>query len=284
MPLITKYEFEAPEEGIKLLILAAVHGNETAGTKACNRLMAELNSGMVTLKKGFLTIVPVCNPEAYRKDVRCVEENLNRVMTFHENPQTYEQRLANEICPLIKRNRVTLDLHSTHCPGDVPFAFCDYPDKYNQTLINALDVEYVLEGWPEIYGKQQQITDYSTEHCAHAYGKTATTLECGYHKAPEAAELAYRAIAGTLAAFGMIDGELPLSRRKQRIRMDSFVIKEREGKLCRAYKHLDKISKGERLAVYDDGEALYAPDDGYILLPNLEADLGTEWYYLGSAI
>lgn len=53
MPLITKYEFEAPEEGIKLLILAAVHGNETAGTKACNRLMAELNSGMVTLKKGF---------------------------------------------------------------------------------------------------------------------------------------------------------------------------------------------------------------------------------------
>lgn len=51
MSLITKYEFEAPEEGIKLLILAAVHGNETAGTKACNRLMAELNSGMVTLKK-----------------------------------------------------------------------------------------------------------------------------------------------------------------------------------------------------------------------------------------
>ena len=191
MSLITKYEFEVPEEGIKLLILAAVHGNETAGTKACNRLMAELNSGMVTLKKGFLTIVPVCNPEAYRKDVRCVEENLNRVMTFHENPQTYEQRLANEICPLIKRSRVTLDLHSTHCPGDVPFAFCDYPDKYNQMLINALDVEYVLEGWPEIYGRQQQITDYSTEHCAHAYGKTATTLECGYHKAPEAAELAY---------------------------------------------------------------------------------------------
>lgn len=53
MSLITKYEFEAPEEGIKLLILAAVHGNETAGTKACNRLMAELNSGMVTLKKAF---------------------------------------------------------------------------------------------------------------------------------------------------------------------------------------------------------------------------------------
>ena len=51
--------------------------------------------------------------------------------------------------------------------------------------------------------------------------------------------------------------------------------------MCRAFIHLVKICKGERLAVYDDGEALYAPDDGYILLPNLEADLGTEWYYLG---
>ena len=284
MSLITKYEFEAPREGIELLILAAVHGNETAGTKACNRLIAELNADKITLKNGFLTLVPVCNPEAYRKDIRCVEENLNRVVMIHERPQTYEQRLANEICPLIQRSQITLDLHSTHCFGDVPFAFCDYPDEYNRRLIDALDVDYVLEGWPDIYGQQQQIQDYSTEHCAHFYGKTATTLECGYHKAPEAADLAYRAIIGTLATFGLIEGNVPSFRNKQRIKMNSFIIKERDGSLCRAYKHLDKISRGEKLAVYDDGEILYAPDDGYILLPNLKAELGTEWYYLGSAL
>ena len=138
MALIRKYVFGETDGDGSLLILAAIHGNETAGTAACLRLMEELSCEHIKIKKGRLTIVPVCNPEAYRRDVRSVEENLNRVMTMHENPATYEQRLANEICPLIKDNRVILDLHSTHCEGDVPFAFCDYPDNYNKKWIVML--------------------------------------------------------------------------------------------------------------------------------------------------
>lgn len=282
MALIRKYVFGETDDDGSLLILAAIHGNETAGTAACLGLMEELSREHIKIKKGRLTIVPVCNPEAYRRDVRSVEENLNRVMTMHENPATYEQRLANEICPLIKDNRVILDLHSTHCEGDVPFAFCDYPDNYNKKLIDALEVGYVLEGWPDIYSRQAEIQDFSTEHCAHIYGNTGTTLECGYHKSPAAVELAYKAVIQTLAAFGMIDGVEAKSYPKQHIRMDSYVIKQRAGKLCRAYKHLDKVSAGEPLAVYDDGELLTAPKDGFMLLPNLNAEIGTEWYYLGS--
>lgn len=282
--MIEKYEFSAAKEGLNLLVLAAVHGNETAGTNACKRLITELNTGKITLQQGRLTIVPVCNPEAYKRDVRSIEENLNRVMVMHDSPKTYEQRLANEICPLIKACRVVLDLHSTHCVGDVPFAFCDYPDEYNKKLINALNVGYVLEGWPEIYGRQTTIQDYSTEHCAHIYGNTATTLECGYHKAPEAIELAYQAIIGTLAAFDMIGGTKPASSPKQHIQMESYIIKQKNGHLSRSYKHLDKITRGEILAVYDDGEQLCAPEDGYILLPNLHAETGTEWYYLGKGL
>ena len=228
-------------------------------------------------------MVPVCNPEAYRKDVRSIDENLNRVIKMHDNPQSYEQRLANEICPLIRSHRFTLDLHSTHCVGDVPFAFCDYPDDYNRKVIEALPVDYVLEGWPEIYGRQAQIQDFSTEQCAHVYGNTATTLECGYHKEPKAAELAYRAIIGTLTAFDMVDLSKPAAHEKTHIQMKSFVLKTGEGKLCRNYKHLDPLVKGEKIAVYDSGEFLYAPEDGFILLPNLQAPVNTEWYYLGTA-
>ena len=281
--MIEKYEFKTAKEGMRLLVLAAVHGNETAGTKACQRIIEELNQGKIVLKEGVLTLVPICNPEAYRRDVRSVEENLNRVMTEHKNPQTYEQKLANEICPLIKSHRIVLDLHSTHCQGDVPFAFCDYPDEYNKKLIAGLDVGYVLEGWPDIYKQQGAIQDYSTEHCAHSYGNTATTLECGYHKAPEAAEIAYRAIVSTLAVFDMIEKDAIRAYPKQHIKMECYVIKEKEGRLCRDYKHLDCVQQGETIAVYDDGEKLYAPNDGYILLPNLDAEIGTEWYYLGEA-
>lgn len=249
--MITKYEFRGEKDGISLLILAAVHGNETAGTQACFRIIDEFNRGALRLTGGHLTLVPVCNPEAYRKDVRCIDENLNRVIKMHDNPQSYEQRLANEICPLIRSHRFTLDLHSTHCVGDVPFAFCDYPDDYNRKVIEALPVDYVLEGWPEIYGRQAQIQDFSTEQCAHVYGNTATTLECGYHKEPKAAELAYRAIIGALAAFDMVDLSKPAAHEKTHIQMKSFVLKTGEGKLCRNYKHLDPLVKGEKIAVYD---------------------------------
>lgn len=281
--MITKYEFRGEKDGISLLILAAVHGNETAGTQACFRIIDEFNRGALRLTGGHLTLVPVCNPEAYRKDVRSIDENLNRVIKMHDIPQSYEQRLANEICPLIRSHRFTLDLHSTHCVGDVPFAFCDYPDDYNRKVIEALPVDYVLEGWPEIYGRQAQIQDFSTEQCAHVYGNTATTLECGYHKEPKAAELAYRAIIGALTAFDMVDLSKPAVHEKTHIQMKSFVLKTGEGKLCRNYKHLDPLVKGEKIAVYDSGEFLYAPEDGFILLPNLQAPVNTEWYYLGTA-
>ena len=175
-----------------------------------------------------------------------------------------------------------LDLHSTHCEGDVPFAFCDYPGETNKKLIDALAVDYVLEGWPEIYAGSE-IQDYSTEYRAHAYGKSGTTVECGYHKSPAAIELAYSAILSTLAVFGLIKAVTPCPSPKKHIVLKDYVIKKREGQLCKNFKHLDPITKDEVIARYDDGEVLKAPADGYILLPNLKAEIGAEWYYFGTA-
>lgn len=282
MKLIEEFEFTGKGDGLSLLILGGIHGNETAGTVACRRVMAQLNAGEICLRNGKVTFVPVCNPEAHGKDMRCCEENLNRVLIMRDNPVTYEQRLANEICPLIKEHRVMLDLHSTHCAGDVPFAFCDYLDEYNRRLLAGLPVDYVLEGWPQIYAGQTEIKDYSSEWCAHYYGNTGTTLECGYHKEPEAAELAYKAILNTMKTFGLLEGKPEVQPAKKHILMKGFVIKQKDGRLCRNYKHLDKVRCGEELARYTDGEVLTAPSDGYILLPNHQAETGTEWYYFGT--
>ncbi|MCM1322675.1 MAG: succinylglutamate desuccinylase/aspartoacylase family protein [Acetobacter sp.] len=281
--MISKYEFDSGSKGTKLLVLAAVHGNETAGTNALKRVLNEIEDKKIVLKNGKLVVVPICNPEAYQRDVRQIDENLNRVMIEHKEPQTYEQRLANEICPLIKDCDVLLDLHSTHCEGDVPFAFCDYLSETTKKLIDALAVDYVLEGWPDIYAEQGEIQDFSTERCAYDYGKAGTTVECGYHKSAEAVDLAYLAIMSTLAAFQMIEIEKPLEHKKTHILLKSYVVKKREGQMCKNYKHLDLITKGEEIARYDDGEILTAPADGYILLPNLKAEIGAEWYYFGVA-
>lgn len=279
--MIEKFSFEGDEKGISLLVLGAIHGNEVAGIGALNKLLKKINSGEIVIKKGKLVVIPICNVEANIKDVRQIDENLNRVMKVHENPITYEQKLANEIMPFIKDCDVMLDLHSTHCKGDEPFVFCDYPKELNLKLIDVIDVDYVLEGWPDIYAGQSEIEDYSTERACFECGKSGTTLECGYHKEDKAIDVAYNAIINALKVFELIESDKPIKKEKTHILMKNFVVKKKEGKLLKQYKHLDKVYKGEEIARYDDGEILRAQNDGYILLPNLECKIGAEWYYFG---
>ena len=279
--MVEKFSFEGDEKGISLLVLGAIHGNEVAGIGALNKLLKKINSGEIVIKRGKLVVIPICNVDANIKDVRQIDENLNRVMKVHENPITYEQKLANEIMPFIKDCDVMLDLHSTHCKGDEPFVFCDYPKELNLKLIDVIDVDYVLEGWPDIYAGQSEIEDYSTERACFECGKSGTTLECGYHKEDRAIDVAYSAIINALKVFELIEGDKPIKKEKTYILMKNFVVKKKEGNLLKQYKHLDKVYEGEEIARYDDGEVLRAENDGYILLPNLECKIGAEWYYFG---
>ena len=279
--MIEKITFDSGVSGPHLLVLGAIHGNEVAGPNAIFKIIDAIQTYQIHLKSGRLTFVPICNMQACQKDIRQIDENLNRVIRIHDNPSSYEQHLANEIVPLIKQCDVLLDLHSTHSKGDVPFAFCDYPTSENKALIEAINVQYVLLGWPEIYAGKTQISDYSTERCAHDYQKTGITLECGYHKEEDATDVAYAAIINTLIHLGMIDGTIAKMPPKTSIRLTDYIVKNKSGHLCRTYKHLDEVIQGQKIAEYDDGEVLYAPYDGYILLPNANAEIGAEWYYLG---
>lgn len=279
--MIEKITFDSGIPGLHLLVLGAVHGNEVAGPNAIFKIIDDIQTYKINLKQGKITVVPICNLQAYQKDTRQIDENLNRVIKRHDTPSTYEQQLANEIVPLIETCDVLLDLHSTHCQGDVPFAFCDYPTQKNQALIDCMNVKYVLLGWPQIYAGKADIADYSTERCAHDYHKTGITLECGYHKEPEATDVAYEAIINTLVHLDIIEGELLKEYPKISIRLTEYIVKTKKGHLCQDFKHLDTIFQGQKIAEYDDGEILYAHQNGYILLPNDNADIGAEWYYLG---
>lgn len=72
--MITKYEFRGEKDGISLLILAAVHGNETAGTQACFRIIDEFNRGALRLTGGaacltsFLPNVTISNVSVTDKE------------------------------------------------------------------------------------------------------------------------------------------------------------------------------------------------------------------------
>lgn len=279
--MFKSHNFNSGIPGPHILILGAVHGNETAGTAAQREIISLIRQGAIRLNKGQITFVPVVNENAYQKDCRCIDVNLNRVIKYHQTPQNNEEKIANQLIRLIDQCDVMLDLHSTHCPNDVEFAFIDYPDAKNLELLSLIPVKTALAGWPQIYMGHPEITNFCTEEYAHSRRKTGITVECGYHKSPHAINVAKQSIFNVLSYFGNIDMPTSLLKRPQTIALQSFVNKQTEGKMSKDYKHLDKIAAGETVAVYNNGQTVKAPFDGYIIMPNHDAAIGTEWFYFG---
>src|SRR5947199_376115 len=68
--------YAAVEPGTRLLVLGAVHGDEVCGTRAIERVTAEIDAGTLRLRAGRVTFVPVTNPLAYAKRRRAVAATL----------------------------------------------------------------------------------------------------------------------------------------------------------------------------------------------------------------
>ena len=52
-----------------------------------------------------------------------------------------------------------------------------------------------------------------------------------------------------------------------------------EDQFVREWATFDPVSRGEPIAVREDGSVLHAERDGFIVFPNAEALPGTEWFY-----
>lgn len=292
--------FKGIKPGKRLLVLGAVHGDEVCGPIAIRRWIKRLSDGNVQFLSGSVTFVPVCNPEAYRLKKRYSEENLNRVFRKHENPRTYEQRLANELTELFDEADYILDLHSQHVSGE-SFCFAENETPPLLDFISALCPHHVLFGWGTLYPEG----DFTTESYAAGLGKICTTVECGLHDDPRAIDVAEEMIFRAMRFLGMIENlddrhselvsgshEKMLKRVQHDDIPDTSFIPihlrrvhrfKKGGKLAWDFKHLDKFKKGDVLAVYADGSKITTDFDGVIVLPKTDDGIrdGDEWFYLG---
>ncbi|MEI0736523.1 succinylglutamate desuccinylase/aspartoacylase family protein [Paenibacillus sp. JTLBN-2024] len=71
--------------GPVMMIVAGIHGNETASIHSARQLVEQLRNRRLRIARGKLIIVPVANPQAYRKRIRGVPD-LNR--TFPRRAET----------------------------------------------------------------------------------------------------------------------------------------------------------------------------------------------------
>lgn len=301
--------------GPRLIVLGAVHGNETCGSQAIERICAEIDAGAWPLRRGSVTFVPVSNPLAYQLRQRAGERNLNRNLRVSAEPADYEDRIGNVLCPLLQAHDVLLDLHSFHTAGE-PFVMIGPENNHGvlepfihahkeEALALRLGVRRLVDGWLDTYarGVEQRrrhgpaqgrdaavlnldasygigTTEYMRQH-----GGCALTLECGQHDDPQGPAVAYRAIVNTLAHLGLIDAPPPAAEAlPEALRLHQVIDREHvQDHFARPWASFDRLTAGERIGTRHDGSPVLAPEDGYILFPNPNAQPGQEWFYLAKA-
>lgn len=301
------YRFHGDAPGPKLIILGAVHGNETCGTKAIQTVLQELHEGALSLKAGTLTLVPITNPRAYDQKRRATDRNLNRHLGPKTTPEDYEDTIANLLCPLLQAHDVLLDLHSFHTPGD---AFALIGPKNNQGALEPfaheekeinlalhLGPRRFLEGWMNVYehgvrqrkASKQPSPDHllNTDHgigtteYMRTQGGYGITYECGQHDEAEAPQRGRYAIDQTLKLLGLIEGvpDAPPKNIELLKLVDVVDRLDKNDTLAQDFNNFDRLKKGEKIGTRGDGTEVLAERDGFIAFPNPRANLYAEWYY-----
>ena len=284
--------------GPSLVVLGAVHGNEVCGAHAIVRAIDDLTHGRLRLLRGRLTLVPVANPLAFAQATREGQRNLNRRFLPQPDPQDYEDRITQQLAPLLAQHEVLLDLHSFHTPGD-PFAMVGPRNNSGarepfaraaeeMALARALGAQQVVEGWLEVYdraaGLRGELPDdegIGTNEYMRSQGGYAVTIECGQHEDPEAIDVATRAIHGALAHLELAHVPAPPRFAGPAARLKDVVLRESPAdRLAQDWHSFDAVQAGDVIAHRADGTPVAAPYDGCVLFPHPEAEVGQELFYL----
>jgi predicted deacylase len=303
--------YAAQQEAVRLIVLGAVHGNETCGTKAIERIVDDIESGRLPLERGSATFVPVANPLAYARGERAGDRNLNRNLGPVERPADFEDHVANWLCPLLARHDVLLDLHSTRGKAQ-PFAMLGPHDNAGdlepfrhsepeRALARRLGVRRFVEGWLGTYAKgvERRVREgrgsplntdarygIGTTEYMRSTGGYAVTLECGQHEDEASPEVAYRAIRNTLAFLGITGGEAPEpADTYEALRLREVVDRAHpQDRFEREWSSFDRLAKGDVIATRHDGTVIAAERDGWIVFPDAKAQPGHEWFYFAEPV
>ena len=298
--------FAALKPGPKLIVLGAVHGNETCGPNAIGRAVEEFRSGKLRLRRGQVTFVPVANPKAFAQNSREGDRNLNRDLAERAIPQDNEDRIGNVLCPLLREHDVLVDLHSYTGEGE-PFCFAGPEDNEGPlepfaggdaewALAIRLGPTLVIHGWLDGYAcylaererhgfpPLRPTEGVGTTEYMRAQGGYAVTVECSGHADPAGDKVAYRAVVSALAHLGLVDGPALRPTARQAIRITDSLLCEGEGdRVEPGLRTGDAVKAGQTIAHRRDGALVVAPENGFVVFPNPNARPGQQLVYLAVA-
>jgi predicted deacylase len=230
----------------EVAIVGAIHGDEPCGAVAVEALLA----ADLDVERPVKLIV--ANERAIDREVRYVEEDLNRAFPGSPDAGTHEGRLAHELLAEI-RGCETLSLHSTQSHPE-PFALVEELDGYGRSICPYLSIEALVE-----------TAGYSGGRLISYPG--VIELECGRQGSAAAAENAERLAREFLVAVGVLSGETepPHQRPLSVFRLDQQIPKPKAERYEVFVENFQRVPEGERFAAAD-GDPLFAEYPFYPIL------------------
>ncbi len=258
------------KSGKTLAIFAGVHGNEKAGVLALEKILKNIK-----ILKGKVYFV-FANIQAIEKNTRYIEKNLNRCFLEGNIGDTYEDKRARELMPILDECDVLLDLHASPTKKTTPFVICE---RNSLDIVKNLDFEIISFGWNDI-------EPGATDGYMLKQGKIGICLECGsWHESENNINLAEQSVYQFLQYFGVIQEREKFSRRQQKfLQVQKAVLKETNNfNFFRSFYDFERLKENELIAT--DGEKEYrAKKNECIIFANPKKKIGEEVFILGKFI
>jgi succinylglutamate desuccinylase len=288
------------QAGPTLVVTTLIHGNETAGATAAQRVLARLKEERTPIVGDVLVLSG--NLAAARLGKRYQVKDLNRQWTLEkvaalgardpsrDDAEDREQReLLVHIDAAIETARgpvFFLDLHTTSAAG-YPFGI------YDSTEQEAFAHAFPL---PTIRGLATALAGVLSSYMGHR-GAVALAVEGGQHTDPSTVDHLEATLTIALAASGVADptklsrtaharahldtarGEIP---RAMKVVARYSIVPSDEFVMAPGFANIAHVRRGQLLAK-DARGAIRAPANGYVILPLYQGQ-GDDGFFFGRAV
>ncbi|MFP8954318.1 succinylglutamate desuccinylase/aspartoacylase family protein [Natrialbaceae archaeon A-arb3/5] len=186
----------------EIAVVAGIHGDEPCGVRAIERLLDE----QPTVNRPVKLVV--ANEKALERQVRYVDEDLNRTFPGDPDAETHEGRLAHELVDELG-DCLTFSMHSTQSHAE-PFAIVKGVDEPATEIVPQLPVAAMVE--TSNFSQGRLFSEIET-----------IEVECGLQGSETAAQNADRLTRAFLTAIDVLPGDtvrrdLPIYRLTDVIR------------------------------------------------------------------
>ncbi|MGO3181695.1 MAG: succinylglutamate desuccinylase [Aequorivita sp.] len=272
-------EYDSGNEGPLLFITGGVHGNEPSGIIALEKVFKILKTEKPNIKGKVIGVSG--NQKALGKDVRYIDEDLNRTWTKENiasgKKDSHEKKEMFEIIDVLEKypekdftKRYFLDCHTTSAASEPYISVQDVHD--NDSWAHKFPT-YIIRGFSDIVLG-------CIDHYESRIGITGFVFEGGQHES----KISEKNHEGMIWIAIQHACELDLDSLKvypdaakmledKRIDRKTFEIKYRHGikddddfKMEPDYSNFQPIKKGELLA-HQNGKPVYSEWDAYIFMP-----------------